>query len=50
MDVDNANQFRQIMMEIKSQFSDVIKEYNTLQISQVHKFNFYPFKISDRNT
>ncbi len=45
MDVDNANQFRQIMMEIKSQFSDIIKEYNTLQISKVHKFNFYPFKI-----
>jgi Lrp/AsnC family leucine-responsive transcriptional regulator len=45
MDVDNANQFRQIMMEIKSNFSDIIKEYNTLQVSKVHKFNFYPFKI-----
>jgi DNA-binding Lrp family transcriptional regulator len=45
MDVDNANQFRMIMMEIKSKFSDLIKEYNTLQISKVHKFNFYPFKI-----
>jgi len=45
MDVDNANQFREIMMEIKSEFSGIIKEYNTLQISHVHKFNFYPFKI-----
>jgi len=44
MDVDNANQFREIMMEIKSEFSKIIKEYNTLQISHVHKFNFYPFK------
>jgi len=42
MDVDNANQFRNIMMEIKSQFSDIVKEYNTLQISKVEKFNFYP--------
>lgn len=45
MDVDDANQFRTIMMEIKSQFSEIIKEYNTLQISHVHKFNFYPFSI-----
>src|SRR3989338_929207 len=42
MDVDNAAQFRQIMMEIKSQFSDIIKEYTTLQVSKVEKFNFYP--------
>ena len=45
MDVDNTNQFRKIMMDIKSQFSDIIKEYNTLQVSQAHKFNFYPIKI-----
>ncbi len=43
MDVNNANEFREIMMEIKSKFSDIIKEYNTLQVSKVHKFNFYPF-------
>ncbi len=45
MDVDNASQFRNIMMEIKSNFSDVIKEYTTLQVSKIHKFNFYPFKV-----
>jgi len=45
MGVDNATQFRQIMMELKSKFSDIIKEYNTLQISRVEKFNFYPFKV-----
>lgn len=45
MDVEHANRFRAIMLEIKSQFSDIIKEYNTLQVSKVHKFNFYPFKI-----
>lgn len=45
MDVANAGQFREIMMEIKFQFSDIIKEYSTLQVSKVYKFNFYPFKI-----
>lgn len=45
MDVDDANQFRQIMMELKSKFADIIKEYNTLQVSQVHKFNFFPFNV-----
>ncbi len=44
MDVNDAEEFRNIMMEIKLQFSDIIKEYNTLQISKVHKFNFYPFE------
>jgi|SRR3989338_820800 len=45
MDVDSPGQFRAVMMEIKSRFSDIIKEYNMLQISDVHKFNFYPFNI-----
>lgn len=45
MDVDNANQFRQIMMEIKMEFADIIKEYITLQVSNVYKFNFYPFRV-----
>lgn len=43
LDVDNASEFRKIMMEIKSQFSHIIKGYNTLQVSEIHKFNFYPF-------
>jgi hypothetical protein len=42
MDVDNADQFRKIMMELKENYSDIIKEYITLQVSKVHKFNFYP--------
>ncbi len=32
------------MLEIKAKFSDIIKENNTLQVSKVHKSNFYPFK------
>lgn len=42
LDVDNANQFREIMIEIKSNFSDIIKDYITLQISNTIKVNFYP--------
>ncbi|MBN2042750.1 MAG: Lrp/AsnC family transcriptional regulator [Candidatus Aenigmarchaeota archaeon] len=45
MDVMDASHFREIMMEIKSSFSDIIKEYNTLQVSRVEKFNFFPFRI-----
>ena len=45
MDVENANQFRTIMMEAREKFSDIIKEYVTLSVSKVHKFNFYPLKV-----
>ena len=45
MDIDNPKQFRGIMMDIKEKFSDIIKNYITLQVSIVHKFNFYPFKV-----
>ena len=42
MEVENAEQFRKIMMGIKSNFQDIIKDYSALQIYQVHKYNFCP--------
>ncbi len=42
IEVKSVEQFRAIMMEIKSKFSDVIKDYSTLHIYQVHKYNFCP--------
>ena len=30
------------MRDLKSDFSSIIKEYATLQISAIHVFNFYP--------
>lgn len=44
LDVPDASEFRRVMTELRKNFSDLIREYVTLQVSQVHKFNFYPFK------
>ena len=42
MEVENAQKFRDIMMDIKTRFKDIIKDYSALQIYQVHKYNFCP--------
>ncbi len=42
MEVTTAAQFREIMMDLKTRFSDVIKDYSALHIYQVHKYNFCP--------
>ena len=41
-EIENAEQFREIMMEIKTKFSDIIKDYSTLHFYKVHKYNFCP--------
>lgn len=42
MEVDNAQQFRNIMMDLKTKFKNIIKDYSALHIYQVHKYNFCP--------
>ncbi len=42
LEVENAAQFREIMMGIKTEFSDILKEYSALHIYEVHKYNFCP--------
>lgn len=42
MEVENAEQFRVIMMDIKTHFKDILKDYSALHIYQVHKYNFCP--------
>lgn len=42
MEVETAEQFRTIMMDIKTKFNDILKDYSALQIYQVHKYNFCP--------
>ncbi|MFC1753160.1 Lrp/AsnC family transcriptional regulator [Thermoproteota archaeon] len=42
MEVENAEQFRDIMMDIKTKFKEIIKDYSALHIYQVHKYNFCP--------
>lgn len=39
---ESPEKFRSIMMEIKTNFSDIIKDYSILHIYQVHKYNFCP--------
>ncbi len=41
-EVESAEKFREAMMDIKSKFNDAIKDYSTLQVYQVHKYNFCP--------
>ncbi len=44
-EVEDIIKFREIMTEIKENFSDIIKEYNILNMWKVHKFNFYPMSM-----
>ncbi len=42
LEVESAEQFREIMMDFKTQFQDILKDYSALQIYQVHKYTFCP--------
>ena len=49
MEVETAEKFREIMMDIKTKFNDILKDYSALQIYQVHKYNFCPSKKNEGN-
>ncbi|MBI2572329.1 hypothetical protein HYV86_00555 [Candidatus Woesearchaeota archaeon] len=42
LEVEDVEEFRVILMQLKSEFSEIIRDYSTLQIYQVHKYNFCP--------
>lgn len=42
LEVESAEQFREIMMGIKTTFNDILKDYSALTIYKVHKYNFCP--------
>ncbi|MBI2661923.1 Lrp/AsnC family transcriptional regulator [Candidatus Woesearchaeota archaeon] len=42
MEVESAEKFREVMMDIKTAFNDLLKDYSALHIYQVHKYNFCP--------
>ncbi|PIN79572.1 hypothetical protein COV16_03490 [Candidatus Woesearchaeota archaeon CG10_big_fil_rev_8_21_14_0_10_34_8] len=42
IECSDTTEFREIMMDIKTQFSDIVKDYSALQMYQVHKYNFCP--------
>ena len=42
IEVETAEEYRGIMMALKTRFADMIKDYSSLSIYQVHKYNFCP--------
>ncbi len=44
LEVKNSEEFRRIMRLIKNEFSDIIKDYFSLIIYEVVKFDFIPMK------
>ena len=42
IEVEDNEKFREIMMDIKTKFKNIIKDYSALHIYQVHKYNFCP--------
>ena len=42
LEVESPANLRQIMMDLKTKFKDVIRDYSILNIYQVHKYNFCP--------
>ena len=42
MEVETAQHYREIMMEIKTIFNDILQDYSALHLYQVHKYNFCP--------
>ena len=42
IEVESVERFREVMMELKTRFADVIRDYSPLTIYQIHKYNFCP--------
>jgi len=42
LEVENSEKLRSILMEIKTKFSDLLKDLSVLNVYQVHKYNFCP--------
>ena len=42
IEVENIDQYRKIMMDLTNEFFDIIKDYNSLIIRKIFKYNLYP--------
>ena len=42
IEVESAQKFRDIMMDLKTKFKEIIQDYSALNIYQLHKYNFCP--------
>lgn len=45
IEVKNVNEFRKIMMSLTSKFSDIIRDYSSLVIYKIYKYNLFPKEI-----
>ena len=43
LEVQDLEEYRKLMMELTSKFSDIIQNYDTLTIREIHKYNVYPY-------
>jgi DNA-binding Lrp family transcriptional regulator len=42
VEVESVEKFRELMMDLKSKFQNDLKDYSSLLIYKVHKYNFCP--------
>lgn len=42
VEIENIERFRELMMDLKSRFQNDLRDYSSLLIYQVHKYNFCP--------
>ena len=42
IEIDSHNKFREIIMDLTNNFSQIIKDYTVLQIYEIHKYNLFP--------
>ncbi|MGV8086024.1 MAG: Lrp/AsnC family transcriptional regulator [Candidatus Woesearchaeota archaeon] len=42
IEVDSVNQLKEFTMELTNNFSEIIKDYNTIRIVDMPKYNFFP--------
>ena len=47
LEVNNPEEFNKILREIKNSNSDIIKEYQTIQLTNVHKYNHLPMRVEN---
>lgn len=47
VEVDSPDKFTQVLREIKNKNSDLIKEYQTINLTRVYKYNHLPMKAED---
>lgn len=47
IEVKNVMEFRKIMMDLTTKFSDIIKDYSTLIIYKIYKYNLFPRELAE---